>query len=271
MHDDLEQLLRRVPGRVPDPSLETSGRVRERVLRALLPHGPSRSAQRALLVAAVFLLVGGTGFGAGYWTGPNRSAADLTIGVRPDTISLEQLKRPVTLFGTVPSGRPGESVQIEANECGLSGFFHELEGVRTEGQGVWSLPIPGTFPNSKVNDYIHTKTTYRARWNNRVSDPVTVFVRSYVEFHQLIVKQKKKGKRLFAVNLGGRQIKYRPRGVVERRVGTGWKAAGKPLLSRGLTMLWLPAAKGQVLRVRLPDAEAAPCYLGAVSPSLRIR
>jgi hypothetical protein len=267
--NDLEKVLHGVPDRVPPPDPETTSRVAARVLGAYQLR--SQSARRVLLLAAVFLVVGGTGFTAGRWTSPTRAAADVTIGARPDTVPLQQLKRPFTLFGTVSSGRPGESVQIEANECGLSGFFHELEGIRTEGQGVWSLPIPGTFPQSKVLDYIHTTTKYRARWNGHLSETVTVRVRSYVEFRQFIVKQKKPGKRYFGINIGGRQIKYRPRVVVERRIGGDWKTAAKLRVDRGFTDVWLRAARGQVLRVRLPDAEAAPCYLGAISPHITVR
>jgi hypothetical protein len=272
--DDLERLLRGVQDRVPPPEPETTSRVAARVLGSFQRR--RKSAGRVLLLAAVFLVVGGTGFTAGRWTSPTRAAADITIGARPDTVSLRELRHPFTLFGTISSGRPGESVQIEANECGLSGFFHELEGVRTEGQGVWSMPIPGTFPQSKVLNYIETTTKYRARWNGHLSETVTVYVRSYVNFLQGPPPGKKKkskpGKRFFVIGVYGRQMKYRPRVVLERRVGNEWKPVVKPVLDRSsLRFLWLPAAKGQVMRVRLPDSEAGPCYLGAVSPPLTVR
>jgi hypothetical protein len=270
MSDEFERLLKHVPEAVPPPDPILTSRIREALLEAFRPTR-RESLRRSLLLAAAALLIGGTGFGAGRWTSPSSAASDLTIGARPDTISLKELKRPVLLFGTIPSGLPGQSVQIEANECGLSGSYHELEGVRTEGHGVWSLPIPGSLPQSKVNDYIHTKTSYRARWNNRLSDEVTVFVRSYVDFHQLPVKPKK-GKRLFGIGPFGRQMKYKPRVILERRTATGWTPAATLVMSgAGSPVRWLRAAKGQVLRVRLPDAEAAPCYLGSVSSPVRVR
>jgi hypothetical protein len=278
MRDDVEQLLKRVSDRVPEPSPETTFRVRERVLRTLVPRRPSRSAQRALLVAAVFLLVGGTGFGAGYWTGPTQTAADLTIGARPDSVPA-QLSTQVTLFGTVPSGRAGDSVQVEANECGLSGHFHELEGVRTEAQGVWSLPVPhftpGTVGNNN-NAWVTTKTSFRVRWNNRTSDEVTVNARPSVAIYQYSRKVKD-GKRQFAIIIIAPQIKYRPKVLVERQIGATWKAFAKVVVpitglfggrSHGVKV-WLRAAKGQVLRLRITAAEAAPCYLAETGPPSR--
>jgi hypothetical protein len=257
---------------VPSASPEVTSRVAQRVLAAA--RWRSQTARRVVLLAAVFLVVGGTGFGAGRWTSPSKTAADITIGVRPDTISVKTPPTPITLFGTVASGRPGESVQIEANECGRSGFFHELIGVRTEAQGVWSLPIPGPYTN--LSSLIDTSTKYRARWNGHVSDTVTLHVRSeissFFQFPPPKKQKKKPGKRYFAISVGGRELKYRPRVVVERRVGNRWKTVARPVVkSYEVTFLWLPAARGQVLRVRLPDSQAAPCYLGSVSDPLRVR
>jgi hypothetical protein len=275
MHDDLEQLLKRVPDRVPEPPPGTSDRVRERVLRAIVPRRQSRSAQRALLVAAVFLLVSGTGFTAGYWTGPTKTAADPTIGVRPDTVPA-QVSTPVTLFGTVPSGRAGESVQIEANECGLSGHFHELEGVRTEAQGVWSLPVPHFMPGTVGNNnnaFVTTKTSFRVQWNGRTSDQVTVNARPGVAIYQLNRKVRA-GKRQFAIFVIAPEIKYRPKVIVERKVGASWKAVAKVVVPITTTFggrshavkVWLRAAKGQVFRLRLTAGEAAPCYIAETGP-----
>jgi hypothetical protein len=276
MHDDLEQLLKRVPDRVPEPRAATTVRVRERVLRGFLPRRHSRSAQRALLVAAVFLLVGGTGFGAGYWTGPTRAAANLTIGVRPDSVPV-QVTTPVTLFGTVPSGRAGEAVAVDANECGRTNVYHQLEGVRTEAQGVWSLPVPHYVPGTLRNNnsaYVDTKTSFRVRWNNRTSDSVTVDARPGLSISQLSVKKKVAGKRFFWIFVTASQIKYRPKVTVERQVGGSWKPLTKVVvpitLSSGVrahsVRVWLRASKGQLLRARLPVAEAGPCYLPTVSP-----
>jgi hypothetical protein len=270
MSDELERLLSGVPERIPPAPPDVTNRVADRVLGAYRRR--PQSLGRIMLLAAVFLVVAGTGFTAGRWTGPTSAAADVTIGARPDTIPIRDLQRSFTLFGTISSGRPGESVQIEANECGLSGFFHELQGVRTEAQGVWSMPVPGAFPQSKVNAPIETTTKYRARWNGNVSETVTVHLRSFVELHQLLVKKKKPGKRLFWINLWGRQMKYKPRAVLERRFGDDWRTVTSLVVNRfSTTGYWLRAAKGQVLRVRLSDAEAGPCYLGNVSAPVTVR
>jgi hypothetical protein len=276
MRDDLEQLLKRVPDRVPEPSPATTARVRDRLMRAVLP--PSvRSRPRVLLVAAI-LLVGAAAFGAGYWTGPTQAAADLSIGVRPDTVPA-QLSTQVTLFGSVPSGRAGESVQVEANECGQSGQFHELEGVRTEAQGVWSLPVPHYIPGATRNNnsaYVNAKATFRVRWNNRTSDEVVVNARPSVVIEQYNRKVKA-GKRLFVVIVIAPKIKYRPRVMIERQVGASWKAFTKVVVPITTVLggkthaikIWLRASKGQVFRARLPAAEAAPCYLAEVGDPSR--
>lgn len=265
MSDDLEQLLKRVPDRVPPAPPDVTARVRERVLRAFRLRRP-HSRRRVLLVAAALSLVAATSFAAGRLASPTHAANDLTIGVRPDTVDTQH-GTPVTLFGTVPNGRPGESVQIEANECGQSGLFHELAGARTEAQGVWSIPIPGNPPLSQVTDYIRTKTLYRARWNGRYSETVTVYARPYLEMRQLIVKKNKPGKRLFGISVGGRGMKYRKKIVIERRVRTSeWRPIATVRVSGGLGIVWVRASRGWVVRARLPESEAAPCFIGTATP-----
>ena len=267
MSGELERHLQGVPDRVPPPPPETTARVRSRVLRTFRPRSP----RRALLVAAALALVAAGCFGAGRLASPTHAASDVTIGVRPDVVDTQN-GTPVTLFGTVPSGRPGESVQIEANECGLSGLYHELQGVRTEGQGVWSMPVPGNYPQSKVLDYIRTKTLYRARWNGHVSEAVTVYARPFLDLRQFIVKKKRPGQRNFGLTVGGREMKYRKRIVIERRVATNvWRPVRMVTVNGGLALFWVRTTKGQTIRARLPEQEAAPCYLPAVTPPWTVR
>jgi hypothetical protein len=271
MKDNLEQLLRRVPDRAPEPPPATTARVRDRIMRALVAP-PVRSRSRALLVAAVFVLVGAAAFAAGYWTGPTQAAADLMIGVRPETLPAYQSTQ-VTVFGSVPSGRAGDSVQVEANECGQSGQFHELEGVRTEAQGVWSLPVPHYTPGVRNNNsyWVTTKTSFRIRWNNRTSDAVIVIARPGVFIQQLPARRKVAGKRRFQIVVVAPQIKYRPNVVVERRAGPSWKPVARVVVPLSAVRshsvnLWLRTSKGQVLRARLPATEAAPCYPAETGP-----
>jgi hypothetical protein len=265
--DELEQLLGRVPDRVPAAPPETTARVRDEVLRAFR----RRSPRRTLLVAAALALVAVGCFGAGRLASPTHAASDLTIGARPDVVDTQN-GTPVTLFGTVPSGRSGESVQIEANECGLSGLFHELQGVRTEGQGVWSMPIPGNYPQSKVLDYIRTKTVYRARWNGHASETVTVYARPSLDLRQFVVKRRKPGQRNFGITVGGQQLKYRKRIVLERRVATNvWRPVKTVVVNGGLGLFWARVTKGQIVRARIPEGEAAPCYLPAVTPPWTVK
>jgi hypothetical protein len=275
MSDDIERLLKHVPAAVPPPDPVLTSRLLERLLRSF-PSRRSPSRRRSLLLAAAALLLVGTGFGGGRWTSPTHAAADLSVGVRPDTVViLEQM--PVTLFGTVPSGRAGEAVAIDAKECGRGGLFYQFEGVRTEAQGVWSLSIPGdpsTGSGRWFARYIDTKMSFRARWNDRTSDTVTVNVRPKVTIAQMSAKQKR-GKRQFALIVIAPRIKYRPKVIVERRAGDAWKPVAKRVVPLGgafnsrahAVLVWLRVSRGQTLRARLPAGEAAPCYLPAVSPN----
>jgi hypothetical protein len=265
----LEELLKRVPDRIPAPPAAMTDRVHMRVLGAIVSQRRSPFARRSVLIVAA-VLVGVVAFGAGYWTGPTEAAADLTIGARPDKVPAYRSTE-VTLFGTVPSGRPGESVDIEANECGQSGLYHELEGVRTEGQGVWSLTVPhfnpGTVQNNNRN-FVIAKTSFRVKWNGRTSDVVTVNAVPGVNIYQLNRKVKK-GKRPFAIFVLAPKIKYRPKVIVERRAGSTWKQVATVPVPITTTFgarshavkVWLRAAKGQVFRARITAAEAAPCYV----------
>ena len=273
----LEDLLKRVQDRVPPPPAVTTDRVRARVLGAIVQHGRSPYARRSVLIVAA-VLVGVAAFGAGYWTGPTHAAPDLTIGVRPDTVPAYR-STDVTLFGSVPSGRPGESVEVEANECGQSGLYHELEGVRTEGQGVWSLPVPHFVPGSLTNNnrnYVMAKTSFRVKWNGRTSEVVTVNAVPGINIYQFNRKVKA-GKRQFVIIVIAPKIKFRPKIIVERRAGAQWqKVATVPVpittVLGGRThavKLWLRAAKGQVFRARITAAEAAPCYGAEIGPPTR--
>jgi hypothetical protein len=272
----LEDLLKHVPDRVPDPPAHVTARVRELVLGAA-PARMSRSRGGALLFAAA-VVVGAVAFGAGYWTGPTHAAPDLTIGVRPDVVPAYRSTE-VTLFGSVPSGRPGESVDVEANECGQSGMYHELEGVRTEGQGVWSLAVPHYVPGSLVNNnrnYVTAKTSFRVKWNGRTSEVVTVSAVPAINIYQFDRKVKA-GKRRFVIIVIAPKIKYRPRVIVERRAGAEWKklaTVAVPITTvtggrAHAVKLWLRAAKGQVLRARITAGEAAPCYGAEAGPPTR--
>jgi hypothetical protein len=272
LSDDLERLLKSVPDRVPPPPRELTGRVRERVVEAFRELLPQSSRGAALLIAAI-VLVGGTAFAAGRWTSASSAAADLSIGARPDTIMVAH-DAVVTLFGSVPSGRPGEDVVVQANGCGRFGTFYNVEGVRTEVGGVWSLQVPHYKPGERSNndEYLATKTAFRVRWNERTSDTVVVLVRPNMGIFQVPGKRPVRGKRLIQIGLIAPEIKYRPKVVVERQVGGSWKPLAKLVLrflragTREATV-WLRVSKGDVLRYRLPASEAAPCYPADVSPA----
>src|SRR5215207_3880763 len=111
MSDDFYDLLKRVPDRFPPPDPVVTDRVADRLLQTF-SSVRGASLGRLLMLAAALLVVGGTtGFGAGRWTSPSGTASDVSIGVRPDVVNVSA-KTPVTVFGTVPTGRAGEAVAI---------------------------------------------------------------------------------------------------------------------------------------------------------------
>jgi hypothetical protein len=123
-----------------------------------------------------------------------------------------------------------------------------------------------------VLKYIDTKTVYRARWNGRVSETVTVNARPYLAIRQLPAPKNKKkaGQRFFGISVGGNALKRGVRIVVERRVtANNWKAVRSLRIYGGLVFTWVPAKKDQVMRARIPDTEAAPCYIGTATPPTR--
>src|SRR5262249_33508109 len=63
----------------------------------------------------------------------------------------------VALSGTISSGATGDTVNIDAMECGKTGFTR-LTAVKTAANGAWSSPVKPTL-----------NTTYQASWRTAKS------------------------------------------------------------------------------------------------------
>jgi hypothetical protein len=180
------------------------------------------------------------------------AAARVTMAVRPAVSS--PLTAQVTAFGTIDRAKEGESVTIQAKDCGTT-FFRVFAGANTEADGTWSTFI---FPR--------VTTTLRALWNGETS-PEVVFR------HRAFVRLEHEGKSRFRVAVGAANARFHGRPVTiqqfDQRIGR-WTSVKRVRLSDDYyTYFTLSVPKGTRLRAFFPNALAKPCYLGATSSVLR--
>jgi hypothetical protein len=181
-------------------------------------------------------------------------AADrVTIGVRP-AISSPTTVNGVIVFGTIDSGRAGESVTIQAKDCGTT-FFRVFAGANTEQGGTWSTNI---FPS--------VTTRLRAVWNGETSAEV-------IFRQRVIIGLQQRGSSRFRMNVGASRARFTGKPVTiqqfDQRIGQ-WKVAKRVRLTTDFyNYFTLRVPKGTQLRAVFPDALAKPCYLGATSSVIR--
>jgi hypothetical protein len=167
----------------------------------------------------------------------------------------------VLLVGGVANRRSGETVTLQARECGLSSFRNVLQ-FRTSPGGRFQLEYS-----------TGVKTDYRAKWRGAASAPVTVRQAPLVQLDQKSAKR-------FEVGIGSRGHMWRKRVVIQRRLGSRWEAVRAVVLtetytSPGQSGVWtdanftLSVPTGSVLRAVLPVAQARPCYLPSTSNTVR--
>ncbi|MBA2742243.1 MAG: hypothetical protein H0U46_09555 [Actinobacteria bacterium] len=169
----------------------------------------------------------------------------------------------VDLFGSVDNGKAGETVDIQAKDCGSS-FFRAVEGTETRQGGGWSTQY-----------YPGITTTLRAVWNETSSTQTTVRQRARVS-----LVRRPSGRKLY-VAAGGRRSFWRKRVQIQRQQGSRWvtlktivltetSAMGGYYASSGAGAEFTVAVpKGTLLRAVLPRSQAPPCYLPGVSKTVR--
>ncbi len=191
------------------------------------------------------------------------AAERVTIFARPTTVGWSPVGGPgTTLYGSIDSSRAGETVDIQAKDCGQQ-FFRGVAGATTRGGGEWTTEYtPGI------------TTTLRAVWDGHSSAPVVV--RSYAG-----VAIRRAGKS-YEVGITARAQFWRRKVVIQQRRGSSWKKVREVLLTeQGSTTGWayvytlgtfkLPGLKkGTLIRAVLPAAAARPCYLQSVSAPFRV-
>ena len=170
---------------------------------------------------------------------------------------------PVTLSGIVSSQAAGESVTINAQECGKTSFTR-LGSANTAASGNWTFTV-----RPRIN------TAYQARWRTNESSAVTVKVRPAIRLTR--VGRRFTARVTAAQSFTGKTIAFqRYRSAVRRwatlkRVRLG--ASTTPTAGTFVTTAKFrsPIRRGWRLRVLLPQAQAGTCYLAAPSNTLRVR
>jgi hypothetical protein len=194
---------------------------------------------------------------------PTHSAPPpLTIAAHPPDLLRN---RALTLFGTIPSDRAMESVQLEARDCGQS-LWRVVAQVETSIGGRWTWPY----------FYPGITASIRARWHGMTSAPVRVRDRAYVEL-------RRHGGPSFGISVRAK-TSFVGRRVLLQRLdpARGWTTlkeveltkSGVPpgatyVYSSGRSSASPPA--GSLLRAYFPLAAARPCYLAGRSNMLRLR
>ena len=170
---------------------------------------------------------------------------------------------PITLSGVVSSQAAGESVTINAQECGKTSFTR-VGSATTAAGGNWTFGV-----RPRIN------TVYQARWRTNVSSTVTVKVRPAIRLTR--VGSRFSARVTAAQSFTGKTIalqRYRAavrRWATLKRVTLG--ASTTPTAGTFVTTARFRSRirRGWRLRVLLPQAQAGTCYLAAPSNTLRVR
>jgi hypothetical protein len=188
----------------------------------------------------------------------------VTIAARPSVVGWNgRSPSTVTLFGSVDNGRAGESVEVQARDCGQS-FFRVVDGATTVEGGGWSTEY---FPG--------ISTTVRAVWNGASSSQITVRHRAFASLRRL-------GPKLFEAGVSARASLWRRKMLIQRldrKLGT-WKTVRSVVLTHQegggpSTFVSFSAEfrtsvpEGTTLRAVLPASQARPCYLSGTSLPVR--
>lgn len=161
--------------------------------------------------------------------------------------------------GRIPSARANEYVAIMAQKCGARSAS-AFAGASTREGGSWSAEW-----------WESGSATYRALWNGRLSEPVTVRVETRLTVN---VTRQARGRYHVAVltnnspqDMDGRIIE------LQRLAGGRWLAVrrvrlvarGSPGYGGGYVAMLRVRTRGLKMRVFVPEKSAAPCFVESVS------
>ena len=168
----------------------------------------------------------------------------------------------VTLSGVVSSGAAGETVTLDAMECGKT-TFARVTSVRSVAQGAWSSPVKPTM-----------NTIYRSKWKNATSAQVAEKVAPAISLKRLGVGR-------FSATVTAAQSFAGKYVVLQRYVRTrrAWKTVKRVTLrtaKAGTAPTMITSAGFRArgtrrarLRLLLTQPQAGACYAPARSAAVR--
>jgi hypothetical protein len=187
------------------------------------------------------------------------SPAAVMIDVRP---RVQGRMEPLTVSGSVGSGKRDETVTVQFKQCGLrpSQFRDEFE-VTTEDGGGWSVATT-----------VSTNGVFRAVLGNETSNEVAVQKRADIRLAPEPPKR-------YEVQVVEQSSFWRKQVLVQRfdRRSRTWVLVKKLRLENqfaapGSTVIWsttdefaVPVSKGTTIRAVLPRDQAKPCHIGGYS------
>ena len=193
------------------------------------------------------------------------TGADVTLRVEPHFDA--QWKRDRLRFsGTIASRQAGEYVAVTGRLCGEQ-HFTSAAGATTTAGGAWQVVTE----RSVLTIYI--PATYQARWNDRVSESVTVRPRIPVTVTRL-----RRGSYRVVVAAYMTAPVLRARGIeLQRLTGGQWKRVRTARVTGGrleypnrtYSATLAIGARDATLRVVVPAKTAGPCYVAGASKEFR--
>jgi hypothetical protein len=214
---------------------------------------------RLRLVAAAIAVYGAAALAALGSTATAAPAQEVTLNVDRFFDTACNCTR-VRFSGTVSSGREGEYVTVMQQKCGFS-FSTAVAAATTGPGGHWNvdpLAIGASFGSGML----------RARWNGHLSEPVSYRPPIRIYFS-------KQRDRSYRVALTANAKLGSPFIALQRLVGGRWTHVRRIRLDIGGSAGYGGAywatfrvrTPGLKMRVFVPAATAAPCYMAAASPT----
>jgi hypothetical protein len=194
------------------------------------------------------------------------------------TLSFRQYLNPartvvMAWYGQVSSGAAGEDVEILGRECRTSGF-RQLFATKTDLGGSYLVENPPPTPSTTFVE-VKSGTTFRARWRNELSAPITWRQHLIPEVVEMSANRWKLRVNPTPVymNLAGKFVEL-------QRLRSGkWvrykraRLVSKPNFEYGgatnhVAIFEVPT-RGLTLRAFLPTKSVAPCFFGGPSAQWR--
>lgn len=184
---------------------------------------------------------------------PAAAARAPTIEANPSTVGMLSQ---VALSGTTGSGKPGQTVYVEAKECNAS-YYRVVTAATASVGGSWTAAAP-----------VQRTTTYRARAGNAYSRAVVVRKRAVVSLSKM------PNSRVFLVRVHGGYLLAGRKIRLERYTTSGWVLVRQAKLRRSdifgeAETTFRILKKGLRLRAFVPPLVAKPCFVAGASTIVR--